>query len=421
MSRKTTVVAVAVLLASYLLNALVNPAQALAATYNEVFYSDNDILFYDPRPSTNSCSDTRAIATAGSATGGSVPTDFSLGSDPVQRRRSLVSVLMNDFNLTPEQAAGIVGNFMHESGGAHVPPNINESYGAGPPRFIGGYGWAQWTGGRQTTFIQYAIDNGYMASTSDHATDGANLAYLKHELANGYTNTLTELRKQTTPEDAAVSFEATFERAGVPALGPRMANARQAFNEYIGTTPAGSTATSSGPSACDTSPAGSGDQATIVGSTAFPLAGTKSVVKNPSIFSGSDTDRAGHPYTAYDIEADPGTEVVAFMGGTVTNVTEDRCPGRMVSIYNTESDLTVSYLHMDFSNSITQGSQVQAGDRVGIVGTAANGCGTPHLHIDAAKGSSRPGCSRLDCPPANQAYFQSIGPPLYQTFIAMPN
>src|SRR5690606_1326464 len=60
---------------------------------------------------------------------------FSLGTDPQERRVNLVRALMNDFGLTAEQASGIVGNFMAESGGHHLPPDINEGTRSGaPPR-----------------------------------------------------------------------------------------------------------------------------------------------------------------------------------------------------------------------------------------------------------------------------------------------
>jgi hypothetical protein len=85
-------------------------------------------------------------ASGASVIGGTVDKGFSLGSTDRERRVNLGKALMNDYGLTTAQAAGIVGNFMQESGGANLPPNINEGGTAGPPRFSGGYGWAQWTG-----------------------------------------------------------------------------------------------------------------------------------------------------------------------------------------------------------------------------------------------------------------------------------
>lgn len=346
----------------------------------------------------------------------SVGLSFSLGSDPKERRINLIKALMNDFGLKAEQAAGVVGNFMHESGGKQLPPDVNEGGEAGPPKFSGGYGWAQWTGGRQTAFIDFAIDKGYMQSKSEHATDAANYAYLKDELSKGYKATVTELQKegekQGSPEEAAVSFEATFERAGVPALEPRKTNARQAYEEYRSDSSTGETSNVTG---C-TGP----DSAAIVGGYAFPLQTRKSAISNNGIFKDGTTSLGGHPYTAYDILVDTGTPVLAFVDGTVTHVGTDKCPGTLVSIYNKESDLTVSYLHMSPSNHVQKGDEVKAGDRVGEVGTKENGCNIPHLHIDAAKGSYRPACRRESCPAANRSKFKSIGRELFNTYQQLP-
>lgn len=166
--------------------------------------------------------------------------NFSLGPNDEahgkERRVNLIKALMADFGLTAAQGAGVVGNFMAESGGPWLPPDVNEGKGPGPPAFHGGYGWAQWTGGRQINFIAFAIapTQGYMASANEHANDAANYAYLKAELADSQKVTITELKKQSTPEDAAVSFEHTFERAGKPVLEKRKAFAKQAFDEYNG-------------------------------------------------------------------------------------------------------------------------------------------------------------------------------------------
>lgn len=341
--------------------------------------------------------------------------DFSLGTDGKERRVNLMKALIADFGLTPEQAAGPVGNFMEESGGHHVPPNINEGTTTpAPPRFKGGYGWAQWTGGRQRNFINFAIEAGYMASESELATDAANYAFLKKELAESELTTLPKLKQQTTPEDAAVSFEATFERAGVPRIEDRKKAARKVFEEFSG---GGVTTGGSGSASCP--PGGS---AAIVGQHAFPLIiGSKDGVNNPGMFSNGTADRGGHPYIAFDILADPGTPVAAFLSGTVISVTKDKCPGRMISIYNEESDLTISYLHLSFSNHVGMGDVVSVGQQIAVVGTDDEGCGIAHLHIDAVTGKPRPGCARENCPPDRRSRFVDIGPQLYETFQVIPD
>lgn len=378
------------------------PVRALTPEQTRIL--DSNVLYFNHQES-EACS----LAGSGGQSGTTVASDFTLGTDGKERRVNLIKVLMADYSFTPEQASGPVGNFMAESGGAHLPPDINEGDSTGaPPQFSGGYGWAQWTGGRQRSFIQFAVDNGYMESAAVHANDGANYAYLKHELASAsYQATITELRKQSTPEDAAVSFEATFERAGVPRLEARKANARQAYTEFLESGGAGGSQSGS---------CGGASSAAIVGEYAFPLMVTKSQIKNRSIFRDGTTNTAGHPYTAYDILVDPGTPVAAFLSGKVVRISEDRCPGRYISIYNEKSDITVSYLHLDFNNHVGLNETVEAGQQIGLIGAAPNGCGTPHLHIDAAKGNTRPGCSRLNCPTSNSSKFIDIGPELFQTY-----
>lgn len=353
----------------------------------------------------------------------SVGKDFSLGTDLKERRINLMKALMKDYSLSAEQAAGPVGNFMYESAGtstvAHgLPPDVNEGETQGaPPKFKGGYGWAQWTGGRQKSFIKFAIDDGYMGSTGDRATDAANYAYLKKELNESYQVTIADLKKQGNPEDAAVSFERTFEKAGKPNLPERKKNARQAFNEYGG----GDSPSTGGGAGGGGCPGGSGANAAIVGKYAFPLITPKSGVGNRGLFANNTTSQSNHGYIAYDISTAPGTPVAAFLSGTVTRISQDKCPGRLITIYNKESDLTISYLHLAFNNHVALGSEVAVGQEIGIIGSAAHGCGTAHLHIDAVAGRSRPGCKRESCPAHSQVLFRDIGPQLYETFQALPD
>lgn len=398
-----------VLAVSALLTMSVVPVvQAISPEQLKIF--NDSIPYFNFRD--NECSGQQAVAA-----NLTVGKDFNLGQGAQERVVNLMKALIADYQFTPEQAAGILGNFMRESGGEDVPPDINEGGAKGPPRFSGGYGWAQWTGPRQVQFIDFAVQNGYMASRGVNATDAANYAWLKEELATGYKRTVDALKATSTSAEATTSFMNTFERPGVPASAERQAAAAQALEWFNGGGGGGATGTGSGAGG------NCGGATGAVGDTVFPLKTTKSGVLNRNIFSGGTTNKAGHPYTAYDILANPGTEVIAFMSGTVTLVTEDKCPGRMLSIYNQESDMVISYLHMnmDPSTHIANGTVVKPGDHVGVVGPPDAGCKTPHLHIDAAKGKTRPGCAREGCPAANAAKFIDIGPQLFETYQALPD
>lgn len=189
-----------------------------------------------------------------------------------------------------------------------------------------------------------------------------------------------------------------------------------AVYKYLGGPLNGSPATN------PTSTGGCGDSsgsATLVGDTAFPLVGDKTVVTNPEIFKNNTTDRAGHPYTAYDIYAKTGTPVVAFMSGKVTSIGHDKCGGTSVGVFNQESNKTITYMHLSSSLKVSGGDTVTLGGAIGNVGSAANGCGTMHLHIDAVNGSRRPSCKRENCPIENQKFFVDIGPQLYNTYQAL--
>lgn len=345
----------------------------------------------------------------------SISENFSLGTDEKERRVNLIKALMSDFGLTAEQAAGPVGNFMTESAGTvtearKLPPDVNQGEVQGaPPNGSGlGYGWAQWSGGRKTSFVDHINSTGFKTQAGN-ATDAADYSYLVKDLNGSYKSTVTELKKQGSPEQAAVSFEATFERAGRPVLEERKRHAREAFEDYE------SSNGGSGGGATDSSGCGTSASANF-GEVAFPLKGSKSVVKNPGMFHNGTTDRGAHPYIAYDILADPGTEVVAFASGTVTYESSDRCGGLFITIWNEQARLGVTYMHL--SDHIKKGDKVEPGDHVGTVGSATHGCGTPHLHIDAATDKIRQGCSRNGC--SIQSHFRSLDKELFETFQALP-
>lgn len=345
----------------------------------------------------------------GDTVSGGISKDFNLGTDPKDRRVNLIKAFMSAYGLTPEQAAGPVGNFMQESGGPHLPPDVNQNDTTGaPPNNTGlGYGWAQWSGGRKTLFVEYMNSKGFVTGDG-RATDAADFGYLLKELdSTGYASTIPELKKQTTPEDAAVSFEATFESAGQPEMTNRKKYARQAYDEY----------TASGQGSTDTSSCGTAASEKF-GQIAFPLRGTKKTVLNPGIFHDNTTDVGGHPYIAYDIYANQGTEVVAFAGGTVTYTSVDRCHVKFVTIWNPEANLGVTYMHL--SDHIAMGKKVKPGDHVGTIGKGSGdpGCEVEHLHIDVATDKQRQACSREGC--SIQDHFRPIGKELYTTYQGLP-
>ena len=395
------------------------PVQALDGGYDPDFFSANDIVIYDPRATTCGIDSFSAIG-EGDFKSINVSKDFTLGTENGKRAVNLANQMKADFSLTDAQAAGIVGNFMWESGGSHLPPNINEGGTAGPPKFHGGYGWAQWTGGRQTQFIKFAISKGYMTSKSDEANDAANYAFLKYELIMTERSTLPAVGKTSTAADAARAFEANFERAGKPVLDERIKRANQLFNALKNGTDVDTSApdaTDQTDAVCDVGtgiPAGGKVFDTVV----FPLTVKQSQVRNKNIFKNSTTQRAGHPYIAFDILAAAGTEVVALTGGKVTDVNLDGSLGGNITIYNEEKKLHIFYTHMTPKRSIKKNDTIAIGQPLGALLSVKKkpAINADHLHIDAGTGRVREGCSRSNPSGAACKTRVDIGPDLYNAW-----
>ncbi len=158
------------------------------------------------------------FAMSGNAQGGG----DSSGGDPSQIGQQLMADLMRDFGLTPAQAAGVVGNLDHESGGfkslQEIDPMVEGARG--------GFGYAQWTGPRRRAFESWAAENGL-----DPTSYEANYGFLKHELtATPEGAVIDKLRGANSPDEAATVFSETFLRPGIPHMGSRVARAGKYYN-----------------------------------------------------------------------------------------------------------------------------------------------------------------------------------------------
>jgi hypothetical protein len=153
-------------------------------------------------------------------------------SDDPESERALSSPEKTAFNffvqkgLTKDQAAGIVGNLIQESG---VDPTIAQ-YGGGPGRGI-----AQWsTGGRwdsssKDNVTWYADAHG----ESRWALD-TQLNFIWYELTTFSGYGLAKLRASTTVSAATVVFMTDFEICGECAQGNRIADANTVLSESGG-------------------------------------------------------------------------------------------------------------------------------------------------------------------------------------------
>lgn len=146
----------------------------------------------------------------------STPVSGNVGKGPSAFQEigpRIKSDLMRDFGLSTAQAAGIVGNLAHESGGFGTLQEINPMI----PGSRGGYGYAQWTGPRRRQFESWAAEN-----KLDPASYDANYGFLKHELANTSEGRVLDRIGQTNdPTQATRIFSDVFLRPGIPGMDSR--------------------------------------------------------------------------------------------------------------------------------------------------------------------------------------------------------
>jgi hypothetical protein len=133
---------------------------------------------------------------------------------------------MRDLGLSDVQAAGLLGNLGHETGGFRHLQEIAPVV----PGSRGGWGIAQWTGRRRV-----AMESCCRAKGLDPASEAANEGFLVHELTTTEAGALKALRRAGTLEEATEVVCRLFERPGIPALPKRIAWARRALDAIRGT------------------------------------------------------------------------------------------------------------------------------------------------------------------------------------------
>jgi hypothetical protein len=141
--------------------------------------------------------------------------------------------LMRELKITPQQAAGIVGNFGHESG--LISGRQEGTKETDPPltkatilNHLGGVDWAQWTADRRRAFAKWISDNGRPFPAYKTSLD-----FVLHELRGSESDALRRLRLTTTAKAAAETFEDAYERAGVKAWPQRVALAERALKLWL--------------------------------------------------------------------------------------------------------------------------------------------------------------------------------------------
>jgi hypothetical protein len=136
-----------------------------------------------------------------------------------------ITRLSQDLSISPQVAAGIVGQLGYESAGLQ---SINEMQPV-VPGSRGGFGWAQWTGPRRREFESWAQQNNL-----DVADPEANYQFLVHELTQTpEKRVLSKLQGIEDPVEAGKVFTDTFLRPGVPAYDKRASWVEKAVNLMV--------------------------------------------------------------------------------------------------------------------------------------------------------------------------------------------
>jgi hypothetical protein len=143
--------------------------------------------------------------------------------------------LRDNLKLSDAQIAGVLGNLSQESG---FNSRVNEGGGIGAPKGAGGFGLAQWTGGRQTNLINFAKQR-----KMDPGDPNLQAQFLTAELQGPEKRALASLQGAVSPEQSALVFRRDFERAGVPKDENRFKAARTALGQLGSLGPAPGAAT----------------------------------------------------------------------------------------------------------------------------------------------------------------------------------
>lgn len=126
----------------------------------------------------------------------------------------------NGFNK--EQAAGIVGNLMQESGGGTFDLGLNATDGTAQ-------GIAQWQGSRLENLRNFQRDRFNGEDTLD-----SQLAFLVYEMQDSEKGAYNQIKGTNNARDAAYVTDKYYERSAGTERGKRMDYAQEAYNAFTG-------------------------------------------------------------------------------------------------------------------------------------------------------------------------------------------
>lgn len=135
---------------------------------------------------------------------------------PVYMKRLIADLALSDLD-----AAAIMGNAGHESGGLTIFQEVHPVAGRG------GFGWFQWTGPRRRAFEAWCRRN-----KLDPKADDANYGFLVSELQGPESAAIAKIKRARDLLGKVTAFEASYERAGVKAIASRFRWAQLALAAY---------------------------------------------------------------------------------------------------------------------------------------------------------------------------------------------
>ncbi|ALL70411.1 hypothetical protein K788_0001249 (plasmid) [Paraburkholderia caribensis MBA4] len=173
---------------------------------------------------TASASSSTPSASTGAAPEGLSTAPQTQALSPAQSKQTAdayVSNLQKDFGLTKDQAAGIVANLWHESGGMNSGINQGGRIGAPGSNMAddnaNGYGIAQWGGKRKQGLLDYARQHNL-----DPSSEAANYGYLKQELQTSQAGAIAAVKGTNSAQAATQAFCNAFEQPSDPQMASRL-------------------------------------------------------------------------------------------------------------------------------------------------------------------------------------------------------
>jgi len=149
-------------------------------------------------------------------------TDDTLPGNSNEEKTFRYLISQDQHAYTPEQACGIIGNLLHESG--LNPLAVSQVPGEDS------FGIAQWNPAvnRKQELIEYCVQNGF-----DYTSLFGQLKFLKYDLDTTYgyrvNKKLGDLKDAPTVEDASKIFEFQYERPQKGSTQDRIDKARKVF------------------------------------------------------------------------------------------------------------------------------------------------------------------------------------------------